>query len=495
MHSAGADWLETVHRSGRGVSLPGYDRGAITPGIVHFGVGGFHRAHQAVALDRLMEAGQAMDWGIVGAGVLPGDARMRDALQAQDGAYTLLVKHPDGHREARVIGSIVGFLYGPDDPEALLDQMTSAATRIVSLTITEGGYEIDRVTGEFAPSPEVLADAERADSAPTTAFGYIVEALARRRAAGTAPFTVMSCDNIQENGHVTKGSLTAFARLRDPELADWITEHVAFPSSMVDRITPVTTEADRATLLADFGVSDAWPVVAEPFFQWALEDAFTLGRPPYEAAGVQIVPDVRPYEFMKLRLLNASHQGMCYFGTLMGYTYAHEAASDPLIETLLRRYMDREATPTLPEVPGIDLRDYKDTLIERFQNPEIADTLARLCAYSSDRIPKWLVPVVVDQLALADPHVELSAAIIASWARYAEGRDEHGEPIDVVDLAADRVRQVAATQGLDSDVFLRIRDFFGDLADDERVAEPYRSTLASLHERGARRTLETVLGV
>ncbi len=488
-------WLDATRLTAHDVAFPTYDRSQVTPGIVHFGVGGFHRAHQAMALDSLMNEGLALDWGILGVGLLPGDKAMRDALGAQDGYYTLQIKHADGRREARIIGSIIDYLFGPDDPEAVLGQMTDPATRIVSLTITEGGYEIDRVTGEFSPSADVLVDATRpADATPSSVFGYVIEALARRRARGIAPFTVVSCDNIQGNGQISHDTFTAFARLRDPELAEWIEAAVKFPNSMVDRITPVTTDEDRAALREQFGVTDAWPVVAEPFFQWALEDNFTAGRPPYEQAGVQVVADVEPYELMKLRLLNASHQGMCYFGTLMGYTYAHEAAADPLIETLLRRYMDEEATPTLRPVPGVDLADYKNTLIERFQNPEIRDTLARLCAYSSDRIPKWLVPVVVDEIAQGQGKVELSAAIIASWARYGEGIDEHGRPIEVVDLAADRVKAVAARQG-DTDIFLRIPEFFGTIADDERVNNAFTSTLASLHRDGARQTLSTLLGV
>jgi mannitol 2-dehydrogenase len=301
----------------------------------------------------------------------------------------------------------------------------------------------------------------------------------------------MSCDNLQGNGHLTRRVFTAFARLKDPGLAEWIEREVRFPNSMVDRITPVTTDADRAEVRERFGVEDRWPVVCEPFTQWVLEDAFSAGRPPYEESGVQVVEDVEPYELMKLRLLNASHQGLCYFAHLCGYRLVHEAAQDPLFQRFLLGYMDEEATPTLADVPGVDLAEYKHTLIERFSNPEVRDTIARLCAESSDRIPKWLLPVVRERLAQGGD-VTRSAAIVASWARYAEGVDEQGEPIEVVDRLKDSLMEIARRQREDPDAFIRNREVFGDLAGDERFAAPYRSALASLHERGARATLESL---
>jgi len=261
---------------------------------------------------------------------------------------------------------------------------------------------------------------------------------------------------------------------------------------MVDRITPVTTDDDRFEVRERFGIEDLWPVVCEPYTQWVLEDAFTAGRPAYEEVGVQVVGRVEPYELMKLRLLNGSHQAMCYFGYLAGYRLVHEAAQDPLFQAFLLGYMDKEATPTLAPVPGVDLDGYKHTLIERFSNPEVRDTIARLCAQSSDRIPKWLLPVVRQQLA-ADGEIKRSAAVVASWARYAEGVDERGEPIEVVDRLASRLTQLARRQQEDPDAFIKNRDVFGDLADAKRFVTAYRSALASLHEHGARATLETLI--
>src|SRR6185295_2051312 len=253
----------------------------------------------------------------------------------------------------------------------------------------------------------------------------------------------------------------AFARLRDPELGEWVEGNVLFPNSMVDRITPVTTDDDRTQISERFAVDDAWPVVCEPFTQWALEDKFTAGRPPLEEVGVQVVPDVEPYELMKLRLLNASHQGLCYFGYLAGYRLVHDVAQDPLFAAFLLAYMDREATPTLSPVPGIDLDAYKHQLIERFSNASVRDTVARLCARSSERIPTWLVPVIRENLA-AGRDVRLSAAVVASLARYAEGVDEQGEPIKIDDQLADTVQRLAAQQRDDPLAFVKNRELFGD---------------------------------
>jgi mannitol 2-dehydrogenase len=477
------------HWAGR-IPVPGYDRALVTPGVVHVGVGGFHRAHQAMYHDRLLNQGAAPDWGICGVGVLPADRAMQQVLDAQDGLYTLVIKHADGTYEPRVIGSLVRYLFAPDDPEEVIETMAAPTTRIVSLTITEGGYNVDDTTGEFdAQSPGVVHDL-RSGAAPQTTFGLITEALQRRRQRGWAPFTVMSCDNLPGNGELTRTVFTAFARLRDPGLGDWVGREVSFPSSMVDRITPVTTDADRAEVRERFGIDDRWPVVCEPFTQWVLEDTFTAGRPAYEQAGVQLVDQVEPYELMKLRLLNASHQAMAYFGWLAGYRLVHEAAQDPLFQAFLLGYMNREATPTLAPVPGVDLDRYKHTLIERFSNSYIRDTIARLCAQSSDRIPKWILPVIRQQLA-SGGEIKRSAAVVASWARYAEGTDEQGRPIEVVDRLADTLTRLARRQRDDPDAFIGNRAVFGDLADDKRFVTAYRSALASLHEHGARATLES----
>jgi mannitol 2-dehydrogenase len=476
------------------VPVPAYRERRPRCGIVHFGVGGFHRAHQAMYLDRLLgEVADDDGWGICGVGLMPGDARMRDALVPQDCLYTLTLRHPDGREDIRVVGSLVDYLFAPADPEAVLGRLTSPETRIVSLTITEGGYNFSPTTGRFDErSPEVRADLEP-DAVPRTVFGYVVESLRRRRDAGLGSFTVMSCDNIAGNGEVAREMFTAFARLKDPELASWIAEHTSFPSSMVDRITPATAPELLDDVEQRTGIADRWPVVTEPFSQWVLEDHFVAGRPPLEKVGVQIVDDVAPYERMKLRLLNGSHQALAYFGHLLGHHYVHDATEDPLLHELVRRYMDWEAEPTLDPVPGIDLVDYKRTLFVRFGNHHIADTVARLAAEASDRIPKWVVPVVRDQLA-SGGSVAASAAVIAGWTRYAEGVDESGREFRVVDRLADRLVPLARSSREEPLAFLRDEELFGDLASHSAFTEPYVRTLDLLHKVGARKTLATLVG-
>jgi mannitol 2-dehydrogenase len=472
--------------------VPTYDRSSLRTGIVHLGVGAFHRSHQAMYLDRLLEQGQAQDWAICGVGVLPADRRMAEVMAAQDCLYTLVVKHADGTYEPRVVGSIVEYLLAPDDPEAVVEKMAAETTRIVSLTVTEGGYNVDPVTGRFDASAADVVEDLRPGAALRTTFGLVTEALVRRRDRGLAPFTVVSCDNIQHNGDVARRSFAAFAGLRDPELGGWVDREVLFPNSMVDRITPATTDDDRAEVARRFGVDDAWPVVCEPFTQWVLEDRFDLGRPPLEDAGVQVVADVDPYERMKLRLLNASHQGLAYLGRLAGYRLVHDAAQDPLFQRFLLGYMEEEATPTLLPVPGIDLDDYRRELIARFSNPAVRDTLARLAFDGSERLTKWLLPVVRDNLA-AGGQVRRSAAVVAGWARYSEGVDEQGEAIDIADRRRDTLMAAARRQREDPLAFLADRQLFGDLVDDERFTAPYLATLDSLYRRGARATLEALV--
>jgi len=471
--------------------VPAYDRRDLRIGIVHFGVGAFHRSHQAMYVDRLMNAGEALDWAICGVGLLPGDKAIKDALAAQDGLYTLVEKPPSGEWSPRVIGAITEVLFGPEDADLILERLTAPSTRIVSLTVTEGGYNTSDVTGQFiAENPGVQADLQPG-ATPGTWFGFVVEALARRKAAGTTPFTVVSCDNIQGNGDVAHRAVIAFAKLRDAELADWIEHHVPFPNSMVDRITPATTDADRATVTEKYEITDTAPVLSEDFVQWVMADRFADGRPPLEDAGVQIVEDVEPYELMKLRLLNAGHQALGYGAYLVGHRYVHEGAQDPLFATFLLDYMRKEAIPSLDEVPGIDLTDYTDQLIARFSNAQVADTLARINSFTSDRIPKFVVPVANHGIATGGPIVHC-AAIIALWARYAEGTTEAGEAIDITDLLKEKVTAAAGHNHSEPLTFLEQRDLFGVLADDERFAATYLRILESLHEKGVRATLESL---
>ncbi len=477
---------ETLASFAERVAVPTYARDGLRSSIVHLGVGGFHRAHQALYLDDLAQRRISMDWGERGVGLLPGDQRMAEALLPQDCLYTLVERSAE-RDSARIIGALREYVFAPPNPATVLDMLVDPATRIVTLTITEGGYLVDDTTGVFDANNAAVRDDSDPD-APRTAFGYLCSALDRRRKAGTPPFTVLSCDNLQGNGRVARTAVVSFARLRDEQFAAWIDANVAFPNAMVDRITPQTTDADRAMVADQFAVADAWPVMTEPFRQWVIEDTFTLGRPPLEELGVQIVADVHPYETMKLRLLNASHQAMAYLGYLAGYRFVDEAAADPTLRRLLQRMMDEEVTPLLPAVPGVDLGAYKRALLERFQNPKIKDTLARLAFAGSDRMPKFLLPSLTEALAQGRPHRLLTLAT-AGWLRYLRGVDEQGHEITLQDDRADELRQLANEGKSDPRPLLSVRRVFGDLGDNEAWVAELSATLRELDTRGAKATL------
>lgn len=470
---------------------PGYDRSRVHAGIVHVGVGGFHRSHEAMYVDRLLASGETT-WGICGVGTQPADRRMQQVLTEQDCLYSLLLKHPGGHRDARVLGAIVDYRYAPDDPGRVVDRVASGDTKIVSLTITEGGYQVDLGTRTFQPAePAVLLDLEPG-AVPSTVFGLVVAGLAARRSRGAGGLTILSCDNIPNNGEVARAAFTGFAERRDASLADWMHSNVSFPNSMVDRITPATTAADVATVHELLGVEDHWPVVAEPFHQWVLEETPAAQRPPWEQVGVQIVDDVGPYELMKLRLLNAGHQAIAYLGYLAGYRHTDEVCADPVFRQFLLDYMEREATPTLPPVPGVDLDVYRRTLVERFANRQVRDMLTRLCAESSDRIATFLLPVIDEQIR-SGGELTRAALVVAAWARYAEGLDEQGQPIVVVDRLLELVRTAAAEQRADPVAFLRGIPALRPLAEQPRFVEAFTTHLRMLHELGARSTVSALL--
>lgn len=464
------------------VAIPDYDRQAGFRQVVHLGVGGFHRAHQAFYLDELRRAG-TLDWKLVGMGLLPNDVGMRDALTAQDGLYTLVTVDPDGAEHARIVGAISRYVFAPDDPQAALATLAAPETGIISLTITEGGYEVS-ADGRFAPRhPAVLADLQTLAADPTadgitphSALGYLVAALARRRRHGTGGLTIMSCDNIPLNGHVARAAVLGVAEQADPDLASWIREAVTFPSSMVDRITPVTTDATRADLLSRFGVEDAWPVRAESFIQWVLEDDFVAGRPDYGSVGVQLVEDVLPYENMKLRLLNASHQLLGHLGRVAGHEMVHEAMQDPVIARVLDDYMRREAMPTLDPVPGVDLDAYCDALQERFAGEAVRDTLARLVVDASDRIGTFLLPVARISLDRGKP-LSRTALVIAAWRRLLED-----PAVEMPDRRRGQVEAALAADRETPGAFVDSPEIFGDLAGRHDLREAYLRAAAELDE-------------
>lgn len=467
------------------VQMPAYDRDLLGPLIVHIGVGAFHRAHQAVYLDDLAALGAG--WGERGVGLLPQDRAVADALVPQRGLYTLLVRGPEAD-EARVIGSLLEYMFAPDGPEAVLAALASAQTRLVTLTITEGGYNVSETTGRFNAANEMVQSDLQHPQHPATVFGYLTEALDRRRQAGIPPFSVLSCDNVQRNGHVAKTALVSFAQIRDDALANWIETHVAFPSSMVDRITPQTTDADRAIVAREFGIADRWPVVTEPFRQWVLEDTFSNGRPDLERVGVQLVANVLPYEIMKMRLLNASHVAMGYLGALAGYRTIDGVMGDHVFRCFIEHQMRDEVAPLLPPLSGVDLADYRRTLILRFANPKIGDQVARVCMDGSAKVPKFLVPALVDALGAGAPHRCLTLAL-AGWLRYLGGADDLGKQITIQDPRAQELQALASAGRDDPRPVLGLRDLFGDLVEREAFVAELQTALRSLHEQGARATV------
>ncbi|QDU81198.1 Mannitol 2-dehydrogenase [Polystyrenella longa] len=460
---------------------PTYDRSQIKAGIVHVGVGGFHRSHEAYYTDELLRTGSGSDWGICGIGLRDADRKMATLLKEQDYLYTLIIKHPDGTVQNRIIGSLVGFLLGCDDATAVIEQMASPDTKIVSLTITEGGYNVDPASGDFdAKNPDAIHDIQN-PMQPRLVFCYLTAALRLRRERGLPPFTVQSCDNIQHNGDLTRKLVLGFARLQDADLAKWIEEEVCFPNAMVDRITPVTTPTDIEYLENQFHVHDEWPVTCEPFCQWIIEDNFSNGRPEWEKVGAQFVTDVTPYETMKLRLLNAGHSVLGLLGSVYGYQTIDQTISDDLFARFLRGFFDKEATPMLDAVEGIDLDQYKDTLIERFGNPNIKDNLARICLESSSKLPVFLFPTIRKNLEQGGS-IDYGVLVIAAWCYYSDSHtDRYGKELEVVDAMKTTLQEAARKTSTDPLAFIKLRSVFGDLADDSRFVETYKRLVTQVY--------------
>lgn len=484
---------QNLHQLAKHIQLPTYDPATRAHGIVHIGVGGFHRAHQAFYTDALMNTGEAEQWAICGAGLRSEDRKVRDALAEQDFYYTLVELGDTPDTEVRVIGAITGMLLAEDGAQALIDKLAEPSVRIVSLTITEGGYCIDDSNGEFmAHLPQIQHDLAH-PQAPGTVFGFLCAALRQRRDAGIEAFTVMSCDNLPHNGAVARKALLAFAALHDPALHDWIASHVQFPNAMVDRITPMTSDAHRAQLHERHGVDDSWPVVCEPFVQWVLEDKFGAGRPAWEKVGVQFTDDVTPYEEMKIKLLNGSHLALTYLGFLKGYRFVHETMNDPLFVRYIRAYMDLDVTPQLASVPGIDLEGYKDTLIERFSNQAIADQLERVCSDGSSKFPKFTVPTI-NRLIADGQSTERAALVVAAWALYLGGVDENGTHYSIPDPRAAFCQALVADPASLTERLLGVEEIFGTrIPQSAEFVAAFERNLHSLRTQGVQATLEHML--
>ena len=472
-----------------GVAGPNYDRAALRPGILHVGVGNFHRAHMAVYLDDLFGMGESHDWALIGAGVRAGDAVMRDRLNAQDWLTTVVELDPSG-LHARVVGPMIDF--AEIDAEATIARMADPSIRIVSLTITEGGYYVDAKTGGFdVTHTDIQADVS--DPAhPTTVFGMILAALRRRIADGHPPFTVLSCDNLPENGHVAKRTVTGLANLTDPDFANWVAANVAFPNSMVDCITPATSDRERQLVKDKFGIVDQVPVACEPFRQWVLEDNFPQGRPALEKVGAEFVGDVAAYELMKLRILNGGHAAIAYPSALIGHHFVHDAMADPMVAAWLKALEEREIVPTLAPIPGVSYDDYLAKVTERFSNPEVGDTIPRLCLDGSNRQPKFILPTLSDALTKGLPFEGL-ALETALWCRYCAGTDEGGAEIPPNDESAAELKDRALAAKSDAVAFLSNARVFGDLAHREAYVTSFANWLDKLWTHGVRQTLTEYL--
>lgn len=466
------------------VAVPRYDRRTLIPGIVHIGAGGFNRSHLAVYLDDLLGRSDTARLAECGIGLLPPDVRIHTALAHQDHLYSLLIRDAD-HRTLRVVGSVMEHIYAPEAHERVLERMSSPECSIVSMTVTEGGYFIDDGSGAFLDQhPDIQFDLTH-PSQPRTFLGYLAEALERRKKGGAKPYTVLSCDNVQGNGSVARKALLTFADMRNPELRQWIERNVSFPNSMVDRITPTTIDADREFISMYFGISDLSPVVSEPFRQWVIEDEFCNGRPQWELAGAQFTSDVKPFEMIKMRLLNGGHSAIAYLSVLLGYTEVSQALNDPLIRELLEAFLD-EVTSTLPHVPSMDLAEYKASIIRRFSNPAIRDQVLRICSEGSAKIAKFIVPTVRAMFSTGR-QPQILSIVVALWLYSMRGTDEEGRATRVTDSSAGLWEEFVRTGCRDVHAAFAVTSVFGGLgAAEDSFMSQISYWLDSLESCGAR---------
>jgi mannitol 2-dehydrogenase len=464
------------------IDVPTYDRSKLKTGIVHIGVGGFHRAHQAAYIHELLKTPGSEQWAICGVGLLEGNRGLRDILKKQDYLYTLTVRHPNGKVDNQVIGSMVDFLFAPEDKQAVINKLAHNDTKIASLTITEGGYNFNPTTGEFDHSnADIIHDINNPND-PITAFGYLTAALKLRKEQGLKAFTIQSCDNIQHNGNITRKMLLAFAAKQNKELCLWIEDNVAFPNAMVDRITPTSQKSDIDYVVSEYGVNDEWPITCEHFTQWVIEDSFSNGRPDWSLVGAQFVTDVTPYETMKIRLLNAGHSVLGLLGSLHGYSTIDETVSDPLFASYLRTFMDDEVTPNLQPLEGIDLDSYKETLIERFSNPNIKDGLPRICSESSAKLPKFIIATINENL-LNSRDASLAVLVLATWCIYSDrGVNEKGDTLNIQDAMHKELNVYAQKTSVDPSAFLKLTSLFGELKDNVIFNAQYINAIKQLYK-------------
>ncbi len=481
----------TLSRLADTIVRPRYDRNLTLPGLVHIGVGGFNRSHLAIYLDDLLVRGDSYRWGEFGIGLLPGDREIHTALAEQDFLYGHLMV--DSAQESyRVIGSLVGHFYAPESSEAAIEQLTSSDCAIVSLTVTEGGYFIENASGRFLGDHEDVRHDLENPGAPRTWLGYVAEASNHRMRLGRSPFTLLSCDNLQANGEAARTALLSFAGARSTALQKWIETNVSFPNSMVDRITPRTTEENRTAIANKFGVLDLSPVVSEPFRQWVLEDAFIAGRPAWEQVGAQMTTDVASYEKTKMRLLNGGHSAIGYAAASLGYTTIADAVADPLLHELLEKFM-AEVRQTLRELPGIDLEAYSATIVKRFSNAAIRDQVARICSDGCTKMAKFIVPSLVDLLG-GSQFPRVLPFVIASWLHYLRGHDESGRKLSISDPSLAYLQTFLDDGGGEAGLALSVRPLFAEIAlAHPQIVSAVQSVLDQLRNYGVRMTLEQIL--
>jgi mannitol 2-dehydrogenase len=464
-------------------SFPEYERNKLACGIGHLGMGNFHRAHQAMVVDQLLTE-KPGNWMIHGVGMLEKDCTLVDAMTAQNNLYSLTERSGSNDR-LRVIGSIGETSHAPSDPKHVIKELSADNIKIISLTVTEKGYN-NTSAGELIVDTAIKHDLE--DNLPQSTLGYLFAIAQARRKGSGEPFTIMSCDNLVGNGDLVKKVLLQFAELKDPSVREWIGRNVTFPNSMVDRITPVTTDETRNFIADKFGIEDKCPVVCESFFQWVIEDNFINGRPEFEKDGVLFAKSVKPYEVLKTRLLNGSHSVLSYTAYLMGYRKVDEAMNDPLIDKFLERYMDEDITQTIPDVPGIDIEQYKKTLHKRFANPAISDQISRLAQDGSTKIGTFIVPPLLDNLKNGGS-IKWTAFALAAWGRYITGSDETGAKITVDDPKA-AMLQERAKRPIS---LLEARDIFPEQCMDKRFLAEYEASSDSIYKHGTREALRQLL--
>lgn len=474
-----------------GILRPRYDRASLTPGIVHVGLGNFHRAHQAWYLHRLMQQGLARDWAIIGASVCAQDRAMREKLLAQDCLTTLIELDPAGP-SAEVVGSMIDYLPIETGNRPLIAAMSDPAIRIVSMTITEGGYFVDPATGAFAAEhPDVRHDVAN-PGAPRTVFGAMIAALRNRREAGHVPFASQSCDNLQGNGAVLRQTLLSFARLSDRDLADWIEKNCSFPNSMVDCIVPATGPREL-TLARGLGVDDAVPVAHENFRQWVLEDDFCAGRPDWDRVGATFSDRVHDYEAMKIRILNAGHQIIANVGEVMSHETVAECMADADILAFFRKIMHEEITPYVSAVPGMTPAAYADLIERRFANPAIHDTTRRVAFDGTSRHTGFVLPILRDALAAGGPIAGLSL-VEALWARMCAGTREDGTAIEANDPHWETLRSTALEARSRPRAWLELSQLYGDLADRSQFVSAFEEGLVLIWNEGCRAALRRYCG-